>query len=109
MVYAYSGHFPYNGLSVATNATDNLGVYYCGYVNGNSALITLYVGRAAGDGVSVRSRLSDHLRNDSWRDVTHFGYRICSTKKEAEDLEAAEIQRLQPKYNTQGKSVSWYR
>ena len=60
------------------------------------------VGRGVGDG-GIRGRLLNHLRNDYWPDVTHFGYCVCSTAKEAEDFEASEIKRLQPKYNTQGK------
>jgi len=107
MVYDYQGHYQYNKVSVTNNASEEMGVYYCGYVNANNILITHYVGRAKGDGVSIRSRLLDHLRQDNWPDVSHFGYRVCTTKKEAEDLEASEIQRLKPRYNTQGKSYSW--
>lgn len=104
MAYEYQGHYQYNKVSVNTNAPENMGVYYCGYVAANNILITHYVGRAKGDGVSIRSRLLDHLSQDNWPDVSRFGYRVCTTKKEAEDLEASEIQRIKPKYNTQGKS-----
>lgn len=107
MVYNYQGHYQYNKVSVTSNAPDEIGIYYCGYVDANNTLITHYVGRAKGDGVSIRSRLSDHLRQDSWPDVFHFGCRACTTKKEAEDLETAEVLRLKPKYNIQGKSSNW--
>lgn len=102
MIMAYSGNYPYNRSSVTISAPDNIGVYYCGSLNQNGGLGTMYIGRALGDGVTIKSRLIDHLV-DKWTDVTHFGYRICTTKKEAEDLETNEIQRLQPKYNKIGK------
>jgi excinuclease UvrABC nuclease subunit len=102
MIYDYVGHFPYSGLSVTLNAIDSLGVYYCGYVNTQGELVPSYIGRAVGDDVSIRSRLRDHLRDDYWPNVTHFGYRVCTTQTEAKDLEATEIRRFQPSYNTQG-------
>jgi len=102
MIMAYSGNFLYNQPSVAVSAPDSLGVYYCGSLNQDRSLGALYVGRALGDGVTIKSRLRDHF-SDRWPDVTHFGFRICTTMKEAEDLESSEIQRLQPKYNKVGK------
>ncbi len=85
-----------------------MGVYYCGYVNAQNVLEVLYVGRALGIGVSVKSRLLDHFRDDNWPGVTHFGFHACTTWQEAENLEAAEIKRLQPKYNTLGKRAQRY-
>ena len=102
MIHSYAGSYPYNKDSISRYASDNFGVYYCGYMNGNT-LATMYVGRAAGDGVSIKSRLLNHLSNDYWPKVTHFGFHVCDTKSEAIDLEAREIERLQPPYNTQGK------
>jgi len=107
MIYEYKGQYPYNVISVKNNAPDSIGVYYCGYPNASNVLIVHYVGRAMGDGVSISSRLLDHLREDNWSDTSHFGFRVCSTKEEAENLEAAEINRLKPKYNTQGKLYSF--
>lgn len=106
MIYDYRGHYSYSKPTVEQNAPDNWGVYYCGAVNAANTLIVHYVGRAAGDNVSIKSRLSDHIRKpESWPDVSSFGFRICTTQKEAEDLEATEIQRLQPKYNQIGKTL----
>lgn len=107
MIQDYQGQYRYNKISVTTNAPEEIGVYYCGQINENNSLITHYVGRAKGEGVSIYSRLLDHLRQENWFDVSYFGYQICTTKKETEDLEASEIQRLKPKYNTQGKSYSY--
>lgn len=99
MIYAYAGHYPYTEQLININAPESIGVYYCGYVNNQNVLVTLYVGRAMGTGVTIRSRIQDHFRNDNWSDVSHFGYAICSTAKDAEDFEVSEIRRLQPKYN----------
>jgi len=102
VISGYSGHYSFNNALINLYAPNSIGVYYCGYIDLNNILITHYVGRAMGDGVSIRNRLSAHL-SDGWRDVAHFGYVLCSTQEEAESFEAAEIRRLQPKYNTQGK------
>ena len=99
----YNGHFSYNGQSVRLNAPDKIGVYYCGYLNYSNQLIPLYIGRAIGIGVTLKSRLLDHLREDRWPDVTHFGYNVCLTKQEAESLERSEINEHKPKYNDQLK------
>ena len=108
MISQYFGHYPYDKSSVSNRAPDNIGVYYCGYINSSSNLTVHYVGRATGQYTSIKSRLLDHLRDDNWGDVTHFGYKTCSTASEAENLEAQEIQRLKPKYNTVGKkAVGW--
>lgn len=102
MIQSYSGHYLYNKVSITSNAPGTFGVYYCGFINGNN-LTPLYIGRAAGDGVTIKSRLLDHLSNDRWPNVTHFGFRICTTKTEAIDQEALDIRAFQPPYNTQGK------
>jgi excinuclease UvrABC nuclease subunit len=62
----------------------------------------LYVGRAVGK-EGIRGRLLQHLQEDYWPNVSHFGYCLCNTTKEAEEHEANEIKRLQPKHNKQGK------
>lgn len=105
MIYQYKGNYVYNKLSITQYASDGIGVYYCGYRNpSNNSLKPLYIGRAKGEGVSIKSRLLDHLRDDNWPDVNVFGYQECTTMKEAEDLEESEIKKYQPKYNTQLKS-----
>jgi len=102
MIYDYAGQYPYKDGVVRGWDSSAIGVYYCGYPLSNGLLATLYVGRAVGEG-GIRNRLMQHLQEDFWSDVNHFGYRVCTTVKEAEDLEASEIKRLQPKYNKQGK------
>ena len=102
MVQPYKGNYQYDKKVITEWDSSAIGVYYCGYVNSNKTLDVLYVGKGVGDN-GIRGRLLDHLRDDYWPDVTRFGYRICSTAKEAEDLEATEIKRLNPKYNQQGK------
>lgn len=105
MINNYSGHHIFNALSVSTHAPGLIGIYYCGYVNLSNALVTHYVGRAMGEGVTIRKRLQDHL-SEGWRDVTHFGFCVCTTQKEAEYFEKAEIARLNPKYNKIGRFPS---
>lgn len=102
MIQEYKGPYQYSEKIVSDWNSTAIGVYYCGYVSSNGKLTVLYVGKGVGDS-GVRGRLLDHLQEDHWPDVTHFGYCICSTAKEAEDFEVSEIKRLQPKYNTQGK------
>lgn len=106
MISSYFGHYIFNKDSIQLNASTGIGIYYCGWVNPLTRILeTYYVGRALGAGVSIKNRLLDHL-NDGWSDVTNFGYKLCTSEKEVEDLEAAEIKRLQPKYNTQGKAIT---
>jgi len=99
MVGNYRGNYAYNseGLSVLAPAVQ--GVYYCGSKN-SDGLTPLYIGRSE----NIQKRLQDHLRDDYWPGVTHFGYITCSTWFETANLEAAEIKKFQPRYNTVGKS-----
>lgn len=80
-------------------APNLLGIYYCGVLNPNGSLFPYYVGRAAGTNVSIKSRLSDHIRENDFPDATHFVYYVCATEAEAQQFEVGEIARLQPKYN----------
>ncbi len=101
MIYKYEGHYQYNEKIVGDWDSTAIGVYYCGYPdNTNGYLSVLYVGKATSN-QGIRGRLLQHLAEDEWQDVTHFGYCVCSTSKEAEDFEISEIERLKPKYNTQ--------
>lgn len=78
------------------------GVYYCGVITTERKLIVYYVGRAVGDG-GIRSRLLQHLSENKWYDVTHFGYKACDSMNETIDHEISEISRLKPKYNIHHK------
>ena len=99
---SYFGHHPFNAFSINLFAHTGSGVYYCGYINEHSQLVPLYIGRAAGLSVSVKSRLLDHLRDQLWDGITHFGYTPCSPE-EAVAWEAMEIKSRQPYYNKVGK------
>jgi excinuclease UvrABC nuclease subunit len=99
MIGNYVGNYAYNTESVSLLAPSSLGVYYCGTKNING-LTPYYIGRSE----NIQERLQDHLRDDYWPGVTHFGYRTCSTWSEMVELEASEIRRFQPQYNAVGKS-----
>lgn len=103
----YNGHYGYDEANITNWNAEPIGVYYCGYVS-NGTLIVHYVGRAIGEG-GIRRRLLEHLRDDHWPDVSAFGYAICANDQEAIDFEVAEITRLQPKYNIQGRSPRFVR
>ncbi len=106
MIYAYQGHFLYSQPVISEWDSDRIGVYYCGYILSNGNLLPLYIGQAVGqDG--IRGRLLQHLNQENWPDVTHFGYCVCDTTKEAADFESAEIARLKPGYNVQGKDIGY--
>jgi len=106
MVHPYQGNYSYNQKVVGDWNNSQIGVYYCGYVLPNGNLSPLYIGQGAGvDG--IKGRLLQHLSQDNWPDVTHFGYSVCDTAKEVEGLEMAEITRFKPKYNTQGKNLGY--
>lgn len=99
MIYKYKGAYSYNENIVSNWESSSIGVYYCGYLNNNNNLVPLYIGVGTGkDG--IRDRLLDHLREEHWSDVTHFGFCICSTAEEAENYEKDEIHKFNPKYNT---------
>jgi len=102
MIYDYQGNYQYSDNVIRNWDSDAKGVYYCGYPLANGNLLVLYTGRAVSDG-GIRIRLLQHLQEDRWTDISHFAYRVCTTVGEAENLEMEEIQRLQPKYNKQGR------
>ncbi|MCX6113169.1 MAG: hypothetical protein NTY22_07830 [Proteobacteria bacterium] len=96
--------YKYHKETVSNDAPDKIGVYYCGELDHLGNLIPHYIGRALGDEVTVKSRLLDHLRNDThWKDATHFHYVLTNSAQETERLEAEEIKRCKPKYNKLGK------
>jgi len=87
MIGKYMGNYTYDKQFINLNAPENIGVYYMGTLNNNGSLGTLYVGRAKGNAVSIKSRLLDHINNNEWPDITHFGYVVCTSEAEVEDLE----------------------
>ncbi len=101
MVGQYQGHYPYDKNSVDRSCPRNTGVYYCGIIE-NLKLTPLYIGKASGI-YGLHGRLSDHLSENKWYDITHFGFVQCSSEAEALMHEANEIARFKPKYNVQGK------
>jgi len=103
MVGTYQGHFSYNQLGILISAPQAQGVYYCGSLNNQNQLVPAYIGRAKGNGVTINSRLADHLRENKWVGVTHFGYVTCTTDQEAVAIEASEIAKWKPAYNIVGK------
>lgn len=104
MIHAYQGHFVYDQNIVSDWDSMVIGVYYCGLILPSGNLLPLYIGKATGqDG--IKGRLLQHLNQDNWPEVTHFGCCACDTVKEAEDFETSEILQFNPKYNIQSKSV----
>lgn len=101
MIYKFSGPYSYTKEILDNWESYDIGVYYCGYKTNEGTLIILYIGKATGEG-GIKSRLLDHLREDRWPDVTHFGFHLCDYVRETEDHEAAEIKRFKPKYNQVG-------
>ena len=101
MIYKFESHFPYDYQTVSNWGSDAIGVYYLGVPTTDNKLTIYYIGRAVGDG-GMRERILQHLNEDKWRDVTHFGYHQCDTAAEAIDWEAEEIARYNPKYNKVG-------
>lgn len=102
MIQSFKGPFSFTE-SIVTDWNSNIiGVYYCGVKTAEGKLTVYYVGRAVSD-IGIRGRLLQHLSENKWYDVTHFGYEECSTSQEAINHEASEIVKYHPKYNTQGK------
>lgn len=102
MIYSYKGSYSYDKDVVGNWDSNAIGVYYCGFLNSNKGLIPLYIGLGTGE-KGMKGRLLDHLRDDHWPEVTHFGYQVCDSVKEAEEWEVKEIAIFKPKYNTVGK------
>ena len=102
MIDSYKGHFAYTSQSISENAPQSKGVYFMGSLNPDGSLGVTYVGKSS-DGADMRGRLQSHFNNNEWLDVTLFGYQVCTTIQEADQLEADEIVRLQPRHNQVGK------
>ncbi len=106
MIYRYKGHFLYNQKVISDWNNSQIGVYYCGFIAQDGTLTPLYIGKAVGK-EGIRGRLLQHLIDENWPGVTHFGYCVCDTDQETTDFELAEIAKHKPKYNTQGKSYGY--
>lgn len=101
MIQSFKGPYSFDKKIITDWNSNIIGVYYCGIKTQDGKLTIYYIGRAVGDG-GIRGRLLQHLSENKWYDVTHFGYEKCSTIKETLDHEASEISSYKPKYNTQG-------
>ncbi len=101
MVKQYQGHYSYDKKVIDDWNSSAIGVYYLGTLAPNGNLTVYYIGKGCGDG-GIRSRLQDHLNEDYWPDVTHFGYCLCDFGSDADTHEMAEIRKFQPKYNKVG-------
>lgn len=98
MIEKYKGQYIFDANTLYGWDSNSIGVYYCGRILPNGNLYVFYVGKSTSNN-GIKGRLLQHLGENKWNDVTHFGFVICSTPKEAEEFEAFEIKRLQPKYN----------
>lgn len=101
MVHPFQGPFSYTKNVIDNWNSSAIGVYYCGYKTADGKLIVLYIGKGCSNG-GIKCRLQDHLRDDYWPEVTHFGYHLCDTSFEADKHEIAEIALYKPRYNTIG-------
>lgn len=102
MIHEFKYPYPYSESVIKNWNSTAIGVYYCGTIAADNRLILLYIGKGTGEG-GMRSRLLDHLSQDYWPEVTHFGYHECDSAKEAEAYESQEIAKYKPRHNTQGK------
>ena len=101
MIGQFNFPYFYNNNVVENWESSVIGVYYLGVLTTDNKLLIYYIGRAVGDD-GIRGRLLQHLSENKWNDVMHFGYHICDTPKEAMDFETKEISKYSPKYNKQG-------
>jgi len=101
MIHPFKASYAYDEEVVGDWESDAIGVYYCGAKTTDNKLTIYYIGRAIGEG-GIRARLLQHLQENKWYDVTHFGYHVCDTANEAINWEISEIARYSPKYNTIG-------
>ena len=102
MSHSFKGPYLFNNATISEWDSTAIGVYYCGVRNSEGKLILYYIGKSVADS-GIRGRLLQHLSENKWADVTHFGYEQCDTVAETEKHELEEIAKYKPKYNTQGK------
>ena len=96
MIYSFKGPFQYTRSILEGWNNNQIGVYYIGVESSSGSLRPYYIGKGTGQG-GMRRRLMDHL--GEWRDVTHFGYQVTDTIREAENHEVDKITQHKPKYN----------
>ena len=101
MIYPFKSPFAYDEDIIKNWKSDQMGVYYCGVLSTDNKLTIYYIGSAVSD-EGIKGRLLQHVNENKWRDVTHFGYHVCDTAKETVDWEKKEIATYKPKYNTIG-------
>ena len=89
MIYKYEGHFEYNEATIKALDESIIGVYYCGQTQINNQLYPLYIGKGTSEN-GIKIRLLEHYHNDSWPDVTHFGFCRRETALETEEFERRE-------------------
>lgn len=83
--------------NILLNSPMRIGVYYIGHIN-NGYFIPDYIGSSD----NIQRRLTEHLAENKWSDVTHFAFTTCRSIQEAQELEQREIQKYKPKYNKIG-------
>jgi excinuclease UvrABC nuclease subunit len=100
MISVFKGNYKYNEKDVKLYAPDRQGVYYIGGWAADGFILIEYIGKAIGEGVSIKTKLLDHLSNNELKKLSHFAFRIITTEKEIEECEKSEIKVYSPRYNT---------
>jgi len=88
MIQSFNGPYSFDDSTISDWDSTIIGVYYCGIKTTDGKLTIYYIGRAIGD-EGIRGRLLQHLDENKWHDVTHFGYEECGTAQEAISHEAS--------------------
>lgn len=101
MISEFKGPYSYAEKIVREWNSSVPGVYYLGVKTPQNQMIIYYIGKAVAEG-GIRSRLLEHLSENKWDDVTHFGYHASQPLdvKAVNELEEEEIKKYSPKYNT---------
>ncbi|MCK5022110.1 MAG: hypothetical protein KAR54_02590 [Candidatus Pacebacteria bacterium] len=101
MIGQFKGPYSYTKKIVEDWNSTVIGVYYLGIKTLENKLTVYYIGRAVGEG-GIRGRLLQHLNENEWSDITHFGYQTCDTEEEAIEFESEEIDKYKPNHNQIG-------
>ncbi|OGM97334.1 MAG: hypothetical protein A2735_03120 [Candidatus Yanofskybacteria bacterium RIFCSPHIGHO2_01_FULL_41_21] len=99
----FKGPYVYSEKIIREWNSTAVGVYYIGAKTPENQLRIFYIGKAVSGG-GIRKRLLEHLTENKWNDVTHFGFHIFKTDniKEIEEFEKEEIAKYNPKHNIKG-------
>lgn len=100
MIGEFKGPYTYSKQVISDWNNNQGGVYFLGVQTSEQKMTVYYVGKAFGT-EGIRGRLLQHINDNEWPDITHFGYETCSTEQEALDYEKSEIKRLNPRHNIQ--------